>query len=592
MSSEILFSAGMVLGGAELEAEIGRGGQAQVFRASYRGKKVAMKLLLPGQHPAIATAALRRFDREQDILLKLKHENIVEVIAAGTHKHDFQGEIVSIPYLIMELMIGTAYNPANGPLPWTEVVKIGIDAARGLACAHENAIVHRDIKPGNILLNENGKAKVSDFGLAKILGSDSFSGGLTLMYASPEQHDPHQCTDHVSDIYSLGITYYEMLTGRWPFEANDQALRFYINGFAPTLPIQVRAPEELKTLIMKMISLKRSKRPQSVKEILDVLEKHEKKKDPKIFTATLPRVDMAAEEEAVRLYAKAFLRPKLAEKIILLKGQDLGGWNAVSLYAIGGEGILIRVDKAGQKGLLKMPNLPYDCPVGFGLEEIDRAREELAFEAAMLNKFTGTILPELYDFAEGKNPLLADRSERVANTEKFLVMEFIPGRALDLELQSNEPSITQRSLLNQLYGWVQQIILFLIKLKETSPGYFYTDFKPSNIRIAPDNKLFLLDAGSVIYKDSKRGVPTTPGFYPGRIIISPKNNAALEKISMVALGRTLYSSLLNQVIYEDMSYDFNALTSACGTKWMQWIKKISNGHFATIEESFEALPGN
>jgi serine/threonine protein kinase len=271
MADSLEYAVGMKIGGAILEEKIGEGGQAVVYRAYYCDEKVAIKLIKPHLNPILTEDALQRFESEQEVHLLLKYKNIVEVKAAGTQKLNFEGKVVTIPFLIMELMAGPVYDPAAEPLPWAKVVKIGIDAAEGLLFVHNQGLHHRDIKPSNILLNKKGKAKIADFGFARAL--DTYSKSLTLPYASPEQHNPHQCTDHVSDIYSLGITCYEMLTGRWPFAKNERALQLYINGLSVPESINIQVPDMLKELIMKMISLNRIERPQSVEEVIDAFKK-------------------------------------------------------------------------------------------------------------------------------------------------------------------------------------------------------------------------------------------------------------------------------------------------------------------------------
>lgn len=298
----------------------------------------------------------------------------------------------------------------------------------------------------------------------------------------------------------------------------------------------------------------------------------------------------SVEEKSVERFARAYLRPALFTSICSLKGQTLCGWDAISLHAIGGEGILLRVVKEDKEGLLKMPHLPYDRAAHFGTWEINRIREKLVFEADMLKKFPDTLLPRLLELAVGPNPLLSDRSPKVANNEKFLVMEFIPGQPLDSEIQARLRGPDRTKIQYWLGQWVRQILEFLSKLKSQNLCYFYTDFKPSNVRISPDSKVHLLDGGSITSAGLARGVPITEGYCKSDLLRMEMTNENLEAISINALGRTLYSSLLNKVLYKGMKLDFQPLVRVCGNQWAKWIRETSTGNWCTLEKIRNELP--
>lgn len=591
-----------VIGGAELEEEIDCGGQARVYRANYRNKKVAVKIAITSGGAEIAQKAIARFEREQDMLLSLNHPNIVTVLAAGISKVKSNNKTVSVPYIIMELMSGAVTISRDNPMPWQEVVRIGYDVAQGLSAAHAKGIVHRDIKPANILLTQEGIAKISDFGWAHFLESGPGSIGFTPGYASPEHIDlsliasddiPANQVDEISDIYSFGVTLYQMLTGHLPYEGPLNGIPAYLKGNIPRAPFDCAAPKELRDLVESMISLRRDQRPRNVATVIDLLEKISIGSSP-IGGRPVPVVveieDFIQAEAAVRKYALAFIRPGLFDRILSLKKQSLGGWIINSIYAIGGEGILLLADKKGQPGILKMPNLPYDRPVKFGNKEISALRDELIFEAEMLRKFPNALLPALLDLAEGNNPLLSDRPPKIADFEKFLVMEFIPGKALDLEIQS----MLRLNEVDMLHRWLQQSVMeilnFLSFIKSQQPGYFYTDFKPSNIRVAPDKKVHLLDAGSIIHVGSTRTVPTTPGYRPVNLSLTSPNIADLELISLVSLGRAIYSSLLNKVLHDEISMDFQQLATVLGVSWAKWIEQVCTGTSPSIKQALDSVP--
>jgi predicted Ser/Thr protein kinase len=207
----------------EILALLGQGGMGAVYKARQTklDRLVAVKVLPPewGKDPAFA----ERFAREAKALAKLTHPHIVAV-------HDF-GESDGLFYLIMEYVDGANLRQIlnEGQLPPDEALGIIPQVCEALHYAHEEGIVHRDIKPENILLDSKGRAKIADFGLAKLLnrpraaftltGSQQVMG--TLDYMAPEQRLRPQEVDHRADIYSLGVVFYEMLTGELPLGRFD-----------------------------------------------------------------------------------------------------------------------------------------------------------------------------------------------------------------------------------------------------------------------------------------------------------------------------------------------------------------------------------
>ena len=209
----------------DFERELVGGGMARVFLAVDRElhRRVVIKVL--PQEMALGVSA-KRFRSEILTVAKLQHPHIVGILRAG--------EIEGVPYFVMPYVEGeslAAHLRRNGPSSVRDAVAVFRDVARALAFAHSNGVVHRDIKPGNVLLAA-GSATVTDFGVAKALSSslvhsqrDGRNGRITdtgvslgtLLYMAPEQaaNDPH--IDGRADIYSLGITIYEMLAGEPPF---------------------------------------------------------------------------------------------------------------------------------------------------------------------------------------------------------------------------------------------------------------------------------------------------------------------------------------------------------------------------------------
>lgn len=175
---------------------------------------------LLGKHVALKEISLQsedeaRFLEEARVLDRLRHPNIVQVNSVDR----IDGHLI----IDMELVKGTnlhEYMRKNGKLSIREALSVAIQICDALNFAHENHTVHRDVKPANVLINSDGVAKIVDFGLAEILGSGSYAGGAgTYAYMAPEDFEEVERSDYKSDIWSVGVTIYEMLTGRRPFQA-------------------------------------------------------------------------------------------------------------------------------------------------------------------------------------------------------------------------------------------------------------------------------------------------------------------------------------------------------------------------------------
>jgi tRNA A-37 threonylcarbamoyl transferase component Bud32 len=226
-----------------IEAEIGSGGMSTVYLAFDQTleRRVAVKIL----HSEVSRdeSALERFRREARTVARLSHPHIVMVIDAGEDR--------GRPYIVFEYVKGeTLKNRINrrGRLPISEAVAYAIEVGRALETAHEHQLVHRDVKPQNVLLDEEGRAKVTDFGIARSLeiGTQQLTGAGRVVgttdYVSPEQALGHEVTGQ-SDIYSLGIMLYEMLTGEAPFKA-DSSLEVATMHVREGMPdVQRKRPE-------------------------------------------------------------------------------------------------------------------------------------------------------------------------------------------------------------------------------------------------------------------------------------------------------------------------------------------------------------
>jgi eukaryotic-like serine/threonine-protein kinase len=203
-----------------LEARIGAGGMSTVYRAldGTLERQVAIKLM--NREVASDSDQLERFRREARAVAQLSHPHVVGVIDAG--------EDDGRPYIVLEYVEGETLKDRIrrlGRLPITEAVAYAIEIARALGAAHSRHIVHRDVKPQNVLIDQEGSAKVTDFGIARTLEEDGLTADGRVLgttdYVSPEQA-LGQHVNGQSDLYSLGVVLYEMLTGEVPFKGENQ----------------------------------------------------------------------------------------------------------------------------------------------------------------------------------------------------------------------------------------------------------------------------------------------------------------------------------------------------------------------------------
>jgi tRNA A-37 threonylcarbamoyl transferase component Bud32 len=267
---------GMTLGKYQLREQLGHGGMASVYRAYHPqlDRFVAVKTLRGElvDDPEF----LARFQREAKIVASLRHANIVQVFDADAQD--------GIYYMVMELLEGDTlkarlsdYRARGETMPLGEVVRVMLDVLDGLAYAHSEGMIHRDIKPANIMLTKRGQAVITDFGIAQIIGATRYtmSGALmgTLNYMAPEQGMQNQ-SDARSDLYSLGIVLYEMLTGKPPFDA-DTPLAILMKHVNEPLPLpgltEAQVPAAFEKVLLKVLSKNPDDRYQTAEEMAQAI---------------------------------------------------------------------------------------------------------------------------------------------------------------------------------------------------------------------------------------------------------------------------------------------------------------------------------
>ena len=275
----------------EILGKIGTGGMADVYKAKDHklNRFVAVKVLKPEFRED--TTFIRKFRSEAQAAAVLTHPNIVNVFDVG----DDNG----VYYIVMELIEGITlkeYISKKGKLSVKESTSIAIQVSMGLEAAHSHGIVHRDVKPQNIIISMDGKVKVTDFGIARAASSNTISSNVmgSVHYSSPEQVRGGY-SDEKSDIYSLGITLYEMVTGKVPFDGDTTvaiAIKHLQEEMVPPSVYTPELPHSLEQIILKCTQKSVDRRYQNMEDVIADL-KHSLI-DPQGDFVTLTSVDTDA----------------------------------------------------------------------------------------------------------------------------------------------------------------------------------------------------------------------------------------------------------------------------------------------------------
>ena len=267
-----MLNVGVIVGERyEIAGRVGSGGMADVYKAKDHklNRFVAMKVLKP--EFSADTNFIKKFQREAQAAAGLAHPNIVNVFDVG--------EDQGINYIVMELVEGITlkeYISKKGKLTVKEATSIAIQVAMGLEAAHNRSIVHRDIKPQNIIISTDGKVKVTDFGIARAASSNTISTNAmgSVHYSSPEQVRGGY-SDYKSDIYSLGITMYEMVTGKVPFDGDTTvaiAIKHLQDEMLPPSEFVPELPHSLEEIILKCTQKSPDRRYSTLAELINDLK--------------------------------------------------------------------------------------------------------------------------------------------------------------------------------------------------------------------------------------------------------------------------------------------------------------------------------
>ena len=254
----------------EIIKKIGNGGMATVYKATDKILKRSVAVKILRDEFTTDEEFIRRFEAEAQSAARLTHANIVSIYDVGV-----EGNLY---FIVMELIQGKTLKEIiveeQGPLPWKWSVNVAIQIAQALEMAHRNNIIHRDIKPHNIIITEDGTAKVTDFGIAKAVSNSTITAfGTTIgsvHYFSPE-HARGGFTDAKSDLYSLGVVMYEMATGKVPFDADTPvsvALKHMQEDPVEPIELNPNLPNSVNKIIMKALKKDPTLRYQTSTEML------------------------------------------------------------------------------------------------------------------------------------------------------------------------------------------------------------------------------------------------------------------------------------------------------------------------------------
>ncbi len=254
----------------EIGPRIGQGGMATVFEATDRqlDRRVAVKLL--ADNLAADDDFRRRFEREARLAGRLSHPNVVQVFDVG--------EDEGRPWIVMELVEGQgleALLSERGPLDPRQAAGLGAQAAAGLGHAHAAGFVHRDVKPQNLLLREDGTLKVADFGIARAAETTRLTRAGSVLgtgpYMAPEQAAGGDVSA-VSDVYALGVVLFELLCGRTPYDAPPPASGSWVEPVPSLRDAEPSVPAELERVVVRCLQPDPALRPGSAAEVRDLLE--------------------------------------------------------------------------------------------------------------------------------------------------------------------------------------------------------------------------------------------------------------------------------------------------------------------------------
>ncbi|MBA3498798.1 MAG: serine/threonine protein kinase [Myxococcota bacterium] len=487
------------VGQYRIERTLGSGGFGVVYAAKHDmlGKPVAIKML---RHELVAdTQQSQRFLREARIAAGLSHENIVDITDFGTDEKS------GAPYLVMELLRGRTLSSlcAMGPLPWARAVNILLQLARALVCAHADGVLHRDLKPHNIMLeSSSGRVdlvKLCDFGVSRVLdGGDRITNTGTFVgtpaYMAPEQING-DTQDARTDLYAFGVTAYEMLTGHLPYRSTSGValVSEILGGTRSALAFPPDVPEPLARLVARCLAHDPALRPSGALELEGEL----------LAISALPSEPMPAN----------------------LVGETIGNVRVIEQIGSGGSGAVWLAEHPviGTKFAIKV------------------LRPEVATMPGAFERF----INEARAASSIKSPFITRYIDlgRLPGGQPYAVMEYLEGETLHGLLDRR-----LRLDVTMTIRIARQIASALVQAHDAN--IIHRDIKPANVfLVGEDRQVKILDFGI-----AKLGGPqatsspkTQAGFFMGTVpYCPPEQLLGLEigpKADVYALGVTMFEML-------------------------------------------------
>lgn len=332
---------GKVLGGCQILEKLGQGAMGAVYLGKHiaLNRLVAVKILPPEK--ASNRDARERFIREGRAAAKLEHPNVVQVFDAG--------EQDSVTFLVMQLIQGRSLGKwleQRKRLDHGQACQIMREIAKGLAAAHKVGIIHRDVKPDNIMITKEGVVKIADFGLVAVMEAEGDAKRLrpagTPYYMSPEQWTA-QAVDARTDLYSLGVTFYQIVAGQRPFEnPNIPALKtLHLTGQPPALHgVQSDVPPEVEAVISKLMEKKPQNRYASALELIKDLDRIREGQEP---------MAMSKSQNTLECPFCSSLNPVHSRRCSLC-GEHLGSSQKIEVVLMEGEFMCTKCSTILQKG--------------------------------------------------------------------------------------------------------------------------------------------------------------------------------------------------------------------------------------------------
>lgn len=382
----------------EIVEQIGSGGMAIVYKAKCHllDRFVAIKVLK--EEFTEDEDFIRKFRRESQAAASLSHPNILNIYDVGSEESTEK----KIHYIVMEYIKGKTLKEIiveDGKIQHETAINYSIQIVEALLHAHKNHIIHRDIKPHNIMITEDGRAKVTDFGIARAVTSSTITTTSNVLgsvhYFSPEQARGGY-TDEKSDIYSVGIVMYEMLTGKVPFDGETPigvALKHVQDEMIPPIQADSNIPVELNNIIMKCVQKRQSDRYQSASELLGdlknyrannsaILDKKNNMENTSEMTKVIPVVSVNGKNnitnEETEDMPKRQKRKKDEKKPLVIIAAILAAFALTSLIFFGYRQLK---DNIRPNGDLPMPNL-----IGLSLEAAEEIAKENDFQINVIDR--------------------------------------------------------------------------------------------------------------------------------------------------------------------------------------------------------------